>query len=160
MHGAGGWTGSQQHLDNTQCKSQARAFPRREGGERGGWIFLQLRIESGSCKLGMGQLRLALLAGLAALPLFSHLPGAPLPPSKGWHSQGMAALIPSALGRDPQHPKLLLSQAPGAVPGWFLHPGMPGEDFPCQFPALTPISPAFSPLTSAVPAQTEAPEPG
>lgn len=157
MHGAGGWTGSQQHSDNTQCKSQARAFPRREGGERGGWIFLQLRIESGSCKLGMGQLRLALLAGLAALPLFSHPPGAPLPPSKGWHSQGMAALIPSALGRDPQHPKLLLSQAPGAAPGWFLHPVNSLLSLPFLQPFLHIL---ILPLTSAVPAQTEAPEPG
>lgn len=125
MHGAGGWTGSQQHSHNTQGKSQLWAFPQ---GERRGKESLEnpaasrLKARGENCPW-MGPVQVGTagqswedlpVSTATANPWLGHLchlpghrEGAGTP--RKWHSKGMAfqgngSIDPfSSACRDPQH---------------------------------------------------------
>lgn len=133
MHGAGGWTGSQQHSHNTQGKSQLWAFPQ---GERRGKESLEnpaasrLKARGENCPW-MGPVQVGTagqswedlpVSTATANPWLGHLchlpghrEGAGTP--RKWHSKGMAALIPSALPAGTHSTwNLLLPKVPGKCP--------------------------------------------
>lgn len=126
MQGAGGWTGSQQHSNNIQSKSQSRAFSQEE---RRGKVRLDFPAAPGAPRLKAGGEKCPRMEKYSAWHCWAELGGsfslhshgkhlivAPLPPSRGlggsWHCKGRAfqgngSIDPfSSIRTDLQHPKL------------------------------------------------------